>query len=193
MSLFGILEGVKCDIASKVAEKKMISAEEKMYKDVTVGDVKKVVAAADYQKKTGCNWNFAIQKFFCSSKLTTGHYAALIKLLSGAGVTDKQQLYANMAATIALGAEGKETDELRKAQYTDSEILEFKDWLGANKESAAQMQMIFDGEAGEYPGEEWVPESPAVAQARVAATPVPSQVPVNPAVGMNFVAFNPAV
>ena len=188
MSLFSIFGDIKADIATAVAENKMINAEEKMHKDVTVGDVKKVLGAAEYQRQTGCDWAFAIEKFFCEKKLTLGHCEAIKKVIAATGIAEqnKQLLFANVAATLALDNSNNDaTSVLRKAQYTDSEILNFKDWASAHTEDMAQIQKVFEGEVGEYQGADWTPMSPAVV---AKATPVATaQVqPQNPAVGMNF-------
>ena len=188
MFLTDIFEAVKCDLATAKAVRDMGKAEAAMYKDVKASDVQKVFDAAAYQNQTGCDWAFAIEKFFCEKKLNLGHFEAIKKIIATADIADqnKQALYANIAATLSLDNSGNDaTSVLRKAQYTDADILDFRDWASAHKEAVAQIQKVFEGESGEYQGADWTPMSPAaVAKAAPVAT---AQVqPQNPAVGMNF-------
>lgn len=196
--LFSRIGDIGRDIATYQANKEMCELDKEMDKyledtadiEVTEEDCNNVFKIINLQEKTGCDWGAAIDAVISVKKLTTGHFSALVKILSESGVTDKQQLFANMVGTIALGKEHEETTTLRNAKFSDTEILEFKDWLSLNVDAAKQMNLVFSGEAGEYTGEQWIPISPAVASAQPTQQPIspaPTQVqPQNPNMSMNF-------
>lgn len=157
MFLFDAIEGIKCDIVSKNAERKMIRAEKEMDPDVTIGDVRKVIAAYKYAEEKGCDFGVAIDKFFKTSKLTTGHMQAALKVLDEAGVpVSRQQLLVNMYGVISVSPGDDNILILRDAGFSDTDILDMQSWFMHNSETVKKLSEIVESE---MPGEEWIPKA----------------------------------